>query len=321
MPRNKKTSRNRIQTHDLFLGVDGGGTKSQVILLDSDKKFISEGFAGPSNPLQVGVETAAANINQAVISACDKVSKNSSDIVSATLGLAGVRRFDIRESVRRRMIKILDIKNIEVVTDAEIALFATSLGKAGLVIISGTGSICYGKDENGNAAIAGGWGPLAGDEGGGVSIAKQGLQAIAKALDGRGEKTHLSKVGAEYFRASTPEDLIVAIYSPQMDNKKLAGFAKYVVETAKKGDNIAIEILAVAGYELGIAALAVLKKLDLADKKVPIGMVGSIFKSGSLLTKPLMETIQTVAPKIYLQKPKLIPATAAAFMAYERILL
>ncbi len=320
MPNKSIGNRRKIHPQNLFLGVDGGGTKTHIVLLDHQKEPVCEGFAGPSNPLRVGVETAVSNIMQAVDAACDKAHKNPGDIVAATLGLAGVRRLDLRESVRRRIIETLGTKKVQVVTDAEIALYGTTLGKAGLVIISGTGSVCFGQDEKGQQAMAGGWGPIAGDEGGGISIATQALQAIAKALDGRGKPTKLSEVGAEYFRASTPEDLVVAIYSPQMDNKKLAGFARYVVETAHKGDEIAIEILSVAGFELGLAAFAVLKKLNLHNKKVPIGMVGSIFKAGELLTKPLLETVHSYAPKPYLQEPILIPANAAAVMAHTNFI-
>lgn len=317
MPNNPHNQKGSQSPHDLYFGVDGGGTKTRVVLLDTKRKIVSEGFAGPSNPLRVGVETAVANIYNALNAACDKVDRNPGDIVSATIGLAGVRRGDLRESIRQRITQNLGLKNVEVVTDAEIALFGTTLGKAGLVIISGTGSICYGKDAKGNSATAGGWGPIAGDEGGGISIARQALQAIAKALDGRGKQTALCEVGAEYFRTSTPEDLMIAIYSPQMDNKRLAGFARDVIETAKKDDEIAIEILAEAGFELGIAALAVLKQLKLSQKKVPIGTVGSIFKAGDLLTEPLLRTVHSFAPKAFLQKPKLQPANAAAVMAFS----
>lgn len=313
----RKTKSIKISSHDLFLGVDGGGTKTHAVLLNAQKQVVSEGFSGPSNPLRVGIETAVGNIRSAVISACDAVLISPSDIVCASLGLAGVRRLDLREQVRNRISQKLGFKKVTVVTDAEIALYGTTLGKPGLVIISGTGSICFGKDDKGNTATAGGWGPIAGDEGGGVSIAKQALQAIAKALDGRGRETKLKDVAAEYFRASTPEDLIVAIYSPQMDNRKIAGFAKFVIETAKDNDEIAVEILSIAGFELGLAAYAVIKKLKMQRKKVPIGTVGSIFNAGDLLTKPLIETVHSYAPKAFLVKPELLPANAAAIMSFN----
>ncbi len=317
MPRAKKPKKSRSFFNNIFLGVDGGGTKTHAVLMDSSKKVLSEGTAGPSNPLRVGLETAVLNITEAISSACDRIGAAPDDASSTTIGLAGVRRGDLRERIQQRLVQTIGIREIKVITDAEIALFGTTLGKPGLVIISGTGSICYGKDAKGNIATAGGWGPIAGDEGGGVSIAKQGLKAIAKALDGRGRKTKLCEVGTEYFRASTPEDLIIAIYSPQMDTRRLAGFAKSVVETAKNGDEIAIEILSVAGFELGLAAYAVIKKLKMQRRKVPIGMVGSIFKAGALLTKPLEETVHSYAPKAFLQVPKLSPANAAAVIAFE----
>ncbi len=103
-----------------------------------------------------------------------------------------------------------------------------------------------------------------------------------------------------------------------MDNKRLAGFARNVIESAFEGDEIAIEILSIAGFELGLAAYAVIRKLGLGDVKVPIGTVGSIFNAGEMLTKPLLKTVHSYAPKAYLQVPKMSPANAAAIMALER---
>jgi N-acetylglucosamine kinase-like BadF-type ATPase len=201
------------------------------------------------------------------------------------------------------------------VTDAEIALYATTLGKPGIVVIAGTGSVCLGKNASGKIAISGGWGPLAGDEGGGVGIAREALQAVAKASDGRGIPTELSKKASEYFRSSGPENLIVAIYSPQVDNTRIAGFAKSVVETALRGDAVASNIMSESGFELGIAACAVIESLGMKRQKVPVGCVGSVFKAGELLTKPMIDTIHTIAPKAFLTEPLMPPAHAAALMA------
>lgn len=317
MPISSTKKKQTQKSLNIFLGVDGGGTKTQAVLFDADGNAVGEGFAGASNPLRVGVETAVSNIIQATSAACDAAGKSRSDIVSATFGLAGVRRADLRERVRERMAEHLRIRRVEVVTDAEIALFGTTLGKAGVVVIAGTGSICYGRNEAGETAVAGGWGPLAGDEGGGSSIARRGLQAIAKASDGRGEFTQLSEAGADYFRASSAENLLVAIYTPQMDNAKIAGFARLVVQTAQDGDKIAVEILKDAGHELGLAVNAVIRKLKLKNRKIPIGQVGSIFRAGALLTDSLLETVNRLAPKAYLAEPILQPGNAAAQMAFE----
>ena len=305
------------RSHQLYLGVDGGGTKTQIALMNEAREVRCEGVAGPSNPLRVGVETAVTNIAKAINEACDRDGVSRGDIAGATLGLAGVRRADLKRSVRESFIKRLGIRKVEVVTDAEIALYATTQGKPGLVVIAGTGSVCLGKNENGEMAISGGWGPLAGDEGGGVGIAQQALHTIAKASDGRGVPTMLSQRASEYFRASGPENLIVAIYSPQVDNSRIAGFARLVVETAQEGDQIAIEILNNAGYELGLAACAVIEKLKLENRRVPIGCVGSVFNAGELLTRPMLEKVRLCATKAFLTTPAMPPAHAAALMAYQ----
>lgn len=312
----KRAKQNGItKSRQLFLGVDGGGTKTHIVLMNAAGEVKCEGFAGPSNPLRVGVETAVGNIVKAVNDACDDGFVSRGDVLAATLGLAGVRRADLRQSVRDRFVKSLGIRNSTVITDAEIALFATTRGKPGLVVIAGTGSVCLGKNEKNEIAISGGWGPLAGDEGGGVGIAQTALHSVAKASDGRGVATTLSQRASEYFRASGPENLIVAIYSPQVDNTRIAGFAQFVVEAAQEGDAVATDILMEAGSELGLAACAVIEKLGLARTKVPIGCVGSVFKAGRLLTEPMLETVRTIAPKAFLTEPEMQPANAAAHMA------
>lgn len=303
--------------YQLYLGVDGGGTKTNIALMNEAKEVVAEGEGGPSNPLRVGVETAVANITMAIDAACDTGDVSRDDIVAATIGLAGVRRQDIRERVRESFIARYRIRKTTVVTDADIALYGTTLGKAGLVVIAGTGSICLGINDEGERAIAGGWGPVAGDEGGGRGIAGEALHRVAKASDGRGEPTRLSERAAEYFRASNVENLIGAIYAPQMDNSRIAGFARLVVETAQDGDKIAMEILNDAGRELGTAAVAVIKKLHLENRAVSIGCVGSVFKAGPLLTDPMKKLIAAVAPHATLADPQMSPSHAAALMAMK----
>ncbi|MCS6875089.1 MAG: hypothetical protein N2Z23_08695 [Pyrinomonadaceae bacterium] len=318
MREEKKIPKKRLKSsRNLYIGIDGGGTKTQAVVIDNSREILGEGFAEASNPLRVGVDRALKNIFTAVERACDRAGRSSSDIVSIECGLAGVRREDLRLLIRKLIIQKLRIKNVDVLTDAEIALYGTTLGKQGLVVIAGTGSVCIGRNSEGKQFSAGGWGPLAGDEGGGAGIARRALQAIAKASDGRGKATALSRVAVDYFRAGKLEDLSVAIYAPQVDNVKIAGFARCVIETAKAGDEVAVEILHEAGRELGLAAVAVIRKLKMQRRKFPIGIVGGIFNAGELIIEPFFEFVQSVAPKAYLVKPKLQPAHAAAVMAFE----
>jgi N-acetylglucosamine kinase-like BadF-type ATPase len=311
----KRPSKLIRNSHNLFLGVDGGGTKTHIVLLDAEKSIAGEAFSGASNPLRVGIEKAAANIFAAVDKACDDFGLNQGDIIAIECGLAGVRRADLRQLLRRLVSQRFRIKTVDVSTDAEIALFAATQGEEGLCVIAGTGSVCIGQNSEGEKASAGGWGPLAGDEGGGAGIARRALQAVAKASDGRGQPTNLSDLAVDYFRAGRLEDLSVAIYAPQIDNARIAGFARFVIETAQAGDKVAISVLDEAGRELGLAAKAVIKELKIARRKFPIGYVGGIFNAGDLIFKPLLETVHETAPKAFIAAPKFSPAVAAAQMA------
>ncbi len=314
--RDAQLKRNRL-SYRLYLGVDGGGTETNIALMNHEREVIAESVGGPSNPLRVGVETAVANIAKAIDKACDVGGVLRGDIFAATLGLAGVGRQDLRERIRESFVSRLRIRNTIVMTDADIALYGTTFGKAGLVVIAGTGSVCLGVNDAGERFVAGGWGPVAGDEGGGRGIAGEALHAVAKASDGRGEPTKLSERAAEYFRASDSQNLISAINAPQIDTSRIAGFARLVVDTAKDGDKIAIEILRGAGRELGIAAVAVLKQLGLTKQKVPIGCVGGIFNAGDLVTGSMKEIIGKAAPLARLAKPKMPPSHAAALLAMK----
>ncbi|HQZ81948.1 MAG TPA: BadF/BadG/BcrA/BcrD ATPase family protein [Pyrinomonadaceae bacterium] len=305
----------KAHAYRFYLGVDGGGTKCTIAIMNDKGRIVAEATGGPANPLRVGVETAVSNIAYAIDKACDDQDISRGDIVAAALGLAGVRRYDIRERVRESFLARFRVERIFVTTDAEIALYGTTLGNAGLVVIAGTGSICLGVDSSGRRAMAGGWGPVAGDEGGGRGIAGEALHRIAKASDGRGPATALSEQAAEYFRASNVENLIGAIYAPTMDNSRIAGFSRLVTETAKAGDAVAIAILKDAGAELGNAAAAVIRKLKLRGSKFPVGCVGSVFLAGNLLTDTMTELIHAEAPRAFLTKPKFTPAHAACQIA------
>ena len=312
-------SPHRIQRRDLVLGVDGGGTKTRAIITDARDRALGEGTSGPSNPLRVGIANAAIAIRDAIDKACAAAGVQRADIVAAEIGLAGVRRGDLRLRMREAL-SGLRIHLIEVVTDADIALFGATNGEPGVVIIAGTGSVCCGINANGKRVYAGGAGPLAGDEGSGLWIARRALQAVARAGDGRGTETVLADSAMAYFNVATSDDLMIAIYAPGMTNDRIAGFGKCVTDAAKGGDEIARSIVVAAGRELGVAAVAVIRKLKMARERFQIGYVGGVFAAGGLLLDPLREEVARVAPNAFLAPPRLAPAVAAARMAREHLL-
>jgi N-acetylglucosamine kinase-like BadF-type ATPase len=286
--------------------------------MDSNQRVLGEGTAGPSNPLRVGIGSAAAAIREAVDRACAEARVQRADIRAAEVGLAGVRRADVRQRMREAL-SGLGIHSIEVVSDADIALFGATDGKPGLVIIAGTGSVCCGTNARAQHTCAGGWGPLAGDEGSGSWIARRALQAIARARDGRGSETVMAKSACNYFNVTTTDDLLFAIYAPGMTNDRIAGFTRHVIEAARAGDEVARGIVGDAGRELGIAAAAVIRKLRMERERFQVAYVGGVFAAGDLLLDPLEEEVQRVAASAYFAPPRLAPALAAARMAREHL--
>ena len=302
-----------------LLGVDGGGTKTHAVILDMNLEVIGEGLSGPSNPLRVGISNACAAIREAIDKACEEAKIRRSDIVAAEIGLAGARRRELRVRMRESL-KSLGIGEVAVTSDADIALYGATQGAPGLIVIAGTGSNCCGINGRGKKTCAGGWGPIAGDEGGGAWIARRALRAIAHATDGRGPATILTEVACAYFHVSDPNDLSTAIYAPTITNERLAGFGRDVVAAAKAKDRIAREILAEGGRELGMAAVAVIRTLKLEDEEFPVGYVGGVFASaGELVLACMREEIKEVAPNAYLEPPQFPPAIAAARMAHDHL--
>ena len=306
----------RLRPREIFAGVDGGGTKTHAVVMDQDDKVLGEGHAGPSNPLRVGVTRAAAAIREAVDRACAAARVRRSEILAIEIGLAGARRKELSARIEEAL-RTLGIRELEVVGDAEIALSGATDGEPGVVVIAGTGSVSCGVNARGRSVRAGGWGPIAGDEGGGSWIARQALSAIAHAADGRGPATALKAAACLYFHVSTADDLATAIYAPTITNERIAGFAKPVIDAAKGNDQVARDILVQGGRELGLAAGAVIRGLKMEQERFQVAFVGGVFAAGELMLEPLRNEVERVAPKAYLAPPRFAPAVAAARMARE----
>lgn len=307
-----------LRSSKLFVGVDGGGTKTHAVVVDDDDRVLGEGTTGPSNPLRVGVTSAAAAIREAVERACNAAQVRRADIIAAEVGLAGTRLKELRARMEDAL-KNLDIRDIEVVSDADIALFGASGGEAGVVVIAGTGSISCGINARGRRVCAGGWGPVAGDEGGGAWIARRGLRAIAHAADGRGPETSLTAAACSYFHVSTEDDLSTAIYAPTITNERIAGFAKQVIEAAMGKDRVSRGIMVEAGTELGIAAGAVIRNLKMEGEHFQVAYVGGVFAAGEMLLEALRGEVARIAPRAFLAPPRYPPAVAAARLAREHL--
>src|SRR5579872_3801360 len=171
------------------LGIDAGGTKTVCLLADDDGRVLAEARGGGAN-LHAAGELSVEKVLHALME--EAIGEREIAPAAICLGIAGVDREDEARVVRAIMRRIGYKSRTLVVNDALIALVA-GVGEApGIVVIAGTGSIAYGRNAAGEAARAGGWGHMIGDEGSGYWIGREALAAVMRAGDGRGPETALT---------------------------------------------------------------------------------------------------------------------------------
>ena len=165
------------------IGFDGGGTKTDCVILDARGSVIGEGRGGPSNPLRSGFDVAFRSISEAAAEALNVAHLRTTDITSVCAGLAGAGR---RNVVRRTMVFLtreFPRATANVTTDYEIAFNAAVEAGPGIVLVAGTGSVAYGRNSAGETARAGGYGPWIGDEGSSFEIGRRAVASVARSRD------------------------------------------------------------------------------------------------------------------------------------------
>lgn len=298
-----------------FIGVDGGASKTAAIVVDEHEQILGRGLAGGSNHLRVGIEEATRNIERAVNIALVEAGIAIKNVEYAYCGVAGSDHPVHRQRVIDSLRIFFPRGNFIVDTDARIALTGAVGFGAGVVIISGTGSVAFGRNAAGEEARSGGWGPTLGDEGSGYWIARQGLAAIVRAHDGRGFATKMTQLLCNEYDMCEPDELPRFVYAATTHVDDIARYGKLVIEAASEGDTVAREILASGGSELAECVLAIARRLHMADAEFPVAYVGGAFHAGDLLLDPMRLRIQRDAPGATLQPPLRSPVEGAAMMA------
>jgi glucosamine kinase len=298
-----------------FLGVDGGASKTASLLTDEDGQPLGSGIAGGSNHLRVGIDVATRNIERSVNTALVEAGVAIRQVEYAYCGIAGSDHPEHHDRVVEALRVFFPRGNFIVDTDARIALTGAVGFGAGIVIISGTGSVAFGRNESGGEARAGGWGPTLGDEGSGYAIAREGLSAIVRAHDGRGEATLMTNLLCDQYGMCDPVDLPRFVYATTTHTDDIARYGKLVIEAARQNDAVALDILDDAGRELGECVLAVARHVGLSDREFPVAYVGGAFRAGEMLLEPMRRTIQAEASCAKLTPPLHTPVEGAAQMA------
>jgi glucosamine kinase len=267
----------------LILGLDGGATKTNCIIINEEYEILGISSSGPCNYHAVGIDIAKKNIEEAIRNSLKNIGKNKIDI--AGLGIGGLNTEKDYEIILGIIKSIGLIEKYKIVNDVNVAYYACTKGNPGIITIAGTGSIVYGRNSLGEECYSGGWGWLIGDEGSAFYIARKALQEATKAFDGRGEKTILVDLIINELKLKNFNEIIDYVYS-KVESHRIAKLAPIVTKAAIKGDKIAKNILNNAAEELILAAKTVYKKLKMEkENKVIIGGVGGVFNSNIIWEK------------------------------------
>ncbi len=265
---------------DMVLGVDGGGSKTDVWLARSETsgrhKVVGRGQSGPSNPQTGSVAAAIENVDLAITAAFDNAEIGRCSVASACIALAGAGRREEQEQIHQWADRAGVAKRILITNDVLPILYAANRDGIGIALVAGTGSLALGRNGSGETVRCGGWGPLLGDQGSGYDIARRGLRAAARAADHRGPSTRLLEFFFTHFQIGEASELIRAVYSDEMDRAKIASLAPLVIQAGRQGDAVAAEVVQRAVGELAESIRIVAKKLSFGGDDYVVALSGGL---------------------------------------------
>jgi N-acetylglucosamine kinase-like BadF-type ATPase len=294
------------------LGIDAGGTKTVCLLADEQGRILSESRDGGAN-LHASGERNVEQVLQRVMARA--IGGHRITPAAICLGIAGVDRGDEATTVRAIMRRIGHRSRTVVVNDALIALVAGVGDAPGIVIIAGTGSIAYGRNARDEAARAGGWGHIIGDEGSGYWIGREALAAVMREVDGRGPATRLTADVLAYFGVADTSHLPRIVYDREVPRMSVAAIGPIVQRASEQGDAVATRILERAAEELVLAARSVAARLEMRGDAFPFILAGGVFPVVPWLGYEVARRLVEVAPRSQVRLLEQEPAHGAVLLA------
>ena len=300
-----------------IIGIDGGGTKTDCAVADSDLNILFKTKGNPSNFLVEGTEKVSVSILELINKCKEELKFDYNDIEIILLGTAGAGRKSDVDRLKDSFLnysknKGIYFKNFHVESDARIALEGAFSGKPGAILIAGTGSIILGKDADGNIHRVGGFGRQIGDEGSGYSLGRKGFNAVSRQFDGRGNSTLISDVLKEKFNIISSETLITEIYR---NNFTIASIAPLVISAAEENDQPALKIIDEETDELLLHISAMKQKLKLPE--LNIAFIGGLINNDNFYSRTLKEKITKILKDVNIKSPENPPVIGAVLMAKE----
>jgi glucosamine kinase len=292
------------------VGIDGGGTKTRVILADERGEHIGEAVGAGSTVRPQEAERSAGIIAGVVRDALESAQLTGQRARVLCAGVAGVGRETERQALLEALVAHDLAEDVVVLTDFAIALEDAFGDGPGVLLIAGTGSSAFGRGPTGATARCGGWGPVIGDEGSGSWIGRRALSVVAAASDGREPETALT--GAVLTATETAEAPELIRWAANATPAMLATLAPVVISTAENGDLRANSILSMAVEELALHIRALARQL-FADERasVPVALTGGLLSKGAALRKRLEHRLKTAVPGAHVHGPEIDAARGA----------
>jgi N-acetylglucosamine kinase-like BadF-type ATPase len=294
------------------IGVDAGGTETFGYLADEDERILAEAHdtganfhtSGPE-----GVEAVLRSVLQGLVGEDGRL------LAAVCVGMAGVDREDESDAIRTIIRRIGYEAPTVVVNDGLIALQAGVGDRPGVVVIAGTGSIVYGYNSRFQAARAGGWGHIIGDEGSRYWIGREALSAVVRAADGRGPATRLTADVLDHFKIDDVSGLTEIVYDRDWPRMSVAALGPLVQRAFENDDPLATTIVERAADELALGARSVVSQLRLDAETFPAVLAGGAFQAVPALVGAVTTRLVRLFPQCQVQLLAHEPALGAVHLA------
>lgn len=296
----------------IVAGIDGGGTGTTLEIWDDNGNKIARKTFGAFNLNSIGESSykkLLSNIFETIVQA--------GDCRAVCIGAAGISNPQVKELTEETGERYSLSRKLILKGDQDIALYGAMSGKAGAILISGTGSICNGMGNDGTIVRAGGWGHLIDDEGSGYALGRDTLSAIVKAHDGRGAKTILTRLVQEYWQVTDINGLIAKTYSTS-DKSNIASLSCLLDRGAKVNDMISMEIIRTNAQKLCKLVQAV--SCRLMQNPLPLCLMGGLLTHDTVFCREVVNCLSSQYPEVVLKKPDMDAASGAALWAWRRFI-